>query len=298
MQEMTGSHLMENSIEIRATDRLTFTLFLAIAVHILLIFGVGFTLNTGSNDVEVLDVLTAVHQTDTPDEVADFLAQSNQSGSGTEDEAQRVTTTETAQFEDNNVNKVDENAQELRIKDQQIVDNRTITTTASSQRAALKVTLVADPLIGNANEDSLFEQPTYDIATLKAMLSDQQQRYAARPRVRTLTAASTKAASEAAYVVKWLEKVERIGNLNYPSVARQQKLTGQVRLLVVITPTGAAKRVEILESSGHTILDDAAKRVARLASPYEPFTQDMRAEFDELEIIRTWRFISTLTLEF
>ena len=295
---MTGNPLMENSIEIRATDRLTFTLFLAITAHVLLIFGVGFTLSTGSNDAEVLDVLTAVHQTEEPDTAADFLAQSNQAGSGTEDEAQRVTTTETANFEDNNINKVDENTQELLIKDRPIVDNRIITTTAPSQKVAIKLTLVDDPLLGNATEDSLPEQPTYDIATLQAMLSDQQQRYAARPRVRTLTAASTKAASEAAYVVNWLEKVERIGNLNYPSVARQQKLTGQVRLLVVITPTGAAKRVEILESSGHPILDDAAKRVARLASPYEPFTQEMRSEFDELEIIRTWHFISTLTLEF
>jgi protein TonB len=289
---------MENSIEIRATDRLTFTLFLAIAAHVLLIFGVGFTLHTGKNDADVLDVMAAVHEAETPDEAADFLAQSNQAGSGTEDEARRVTTTETAQFEDNSINKVNDDPQALLIKDRPIVDNRIISSRAPSRNTVIKLTLVDDPLVGNATEDSLPEQPTYDIATLKAMLSDQQQRYAARPRVRTLTAASTKAASEAAYVVEWLDKVERIGNLNYPSVARQQKLTGSVRLLVVITPSGAAKRVEVLESSGHSILDDAAKRVARLASPYAPFTEDMRSEFDELEIIRTWRFISTLTLDF
>lgn len=288
---------MNQSVQIRASDRLTFTLFLAVIAHVLVIFGLGFSLSTGTNDTESLEVTLAIHSADTADDDADFLAQANQQGSGTEDDAAQVTTNEQADFEDNQINRVDDNNQALMIKDRQIVDNRILSTTADSAQRVLKIIMVDDPLVGNAAMDSLPEQPTYDIATLKAMLSDQQQRYAARPRVRTLTAASTKAASEAAYVVAWLEKVERIGNLNYPSVARQQQLTGSVRLLVVITPSGVAKRVEVLDSSGHPLLDDAAKRIARLASPYEPFTPDMRGAYDELEIIRTWRFISTLSLD-
>lgn len=289
---------LDNNLEIRAVDRLSFTLFIAIAVHVLFIFGVGFTLKMVTSGAQVLDVVTAVHETDTPDALSDFLAQANQAGSGTEVEAKRVTTTERGDFEDNSINTVEQQEQPLLIKNQTDVQNRIVTTLNKASRPVLSITLIADPLVGDADTDSLPTQPTYDIATLQAMLADKQQRYAARPRVRTLTAASTKAASEAAYVVNWLEKVERIGNLNYPTVARQQHLTGQVRLLVAITPSGAAKRVEILESSGYPLLDDAAKRVARLASPYEPFSEDMRAQFDELEIIRTWRFVSELTLEF
>ncbi len=288
----------DSSSEIRAVDRLSFTLFIAIAVHALLIFGVGFTIKMGTSDAQGLYVMTAVHQTDRPDDQADFLAQSNQAGSGTEDEARRLTTTEQGDFEDNSINRVEDQTQPLLIKDQTEAQNRIITTERKTSRPVLNITLVSDPMIGNATVDSMAVQATYDIATLQAMLADNRQRYAARPRVRTLTAASTRAASEAAYVVNWLEKVERLGNLNYPSVARQQRMTGQVRLLVAISANGAAKRVEILESSGHPLLDDAAKRVARLASPYDPFTPDMREQFDELEIIRTWRFVSELTLDF
>jgi protein TonB len=37
------------------------------------------------------------------------------------------------------------------------------------------------------------------------------------------------------------------------------------------------------------VLDQAAMRIVHLAAPYAPFTGDL-AEFDRLEIIRTWRF--------
>ena len=37
------------------------------------------------------------------------------------------------------------------------------------------------------------------------------------------------------------------------------------------------------------VLDQAAQRIVRLAAPFAPFTGDL-AEYDRLEIIRTWRF--------
>ena len=154
------------------------------------------------------------------------------------------------------------------------------------------------PVAGDANESIQELVQTYDIATLKAMLSDKRQQYASRPRIRTLTAVSARSAVEAGYILDWLSKVERIGNLNYPVSARQNRLTGEVRLLVSLAPTGAVKRVEIMESSGFGILDDAAKRIALLASPFEPFPPEMRQTFDEVEIIRTWRFVSELSLDF
>ncbi|WP_205584395.1 energy transducer TonB, partial [Pseudomonas aeruginosa] len=47
--------------------------------------------------------------------------------------------------------------------------------------------------------------------------------------------------------------------------------------------------VQVLESSGEPILDQAAQRIVRLAAPYAPFSGDL-ADIDRLEIIRTWRF--------
>ena len=82
---------------------------------------------------------------------------------------------------------------------------------------------------------------------------------------------------------------ERIGNLNYPDEARRQRIYGSLRLLVTINRDGTLYEVQVLESSGHSVLDQAAMRIVRLAAPYAPFSGDL-AEFDRLEIIRTWRF--------
>jgi protein TonB len=38
------------------------------------------------------------------------------------------------------------------------------------------------------------------------------------------------------------------------------------------------------------VLDQAALDIVALASPYEPFPENLRRQADIVEIIRTWRF--------
>jgi protein TonB len=63
-----------------------------------------------------------------------------------------------------------------------------------------------------------------------------------------------------------------------------------LRLLVALNPDGQVVDIEILASSGHRILDDAAIRIVQLASPFQSFPVEMRKSVDRLEIIRTWKF--------
>ena len=84
-------------------------------------------------------------------------------------------------------------------------------------------------------------------------------------------------------------KVERIGNANYPS----GNIYGDLRMLVIINWDGKLKELRILESSGHKVLDDAALRIVRIASPFQDFSVEMRKKYDQLEIIRTWKFSRT-----
>jgi protein TonB len=100
---------------------------------------------------------------------------------------------------------------------------------------------------------------------------------------------STKSAVEAAYLNGWRQKVERVGNANYPATA----MFGNLRMLVVIAWDGELKDVRILQSSGHTSLDTAALRIVRMAAPYQDFPVEMRKHYDQLEIIRTWEFSRT-----
>ena len=128
-----------------------------------------------------------------------------------------------------------------------------------------------------------------EIASLEAQLSMERELYAKRPKIHRLNAASTLRDKGAWYKEEWRKKIERIGNLNYPDEARRQRIYGSLRLLVTINRDGTLYEVQVLESSGHSVLDQAAMRIVRLAAPYAPFSGDP-AEFDRLEIIRTWRF--------
>lgn len=110
------------------------------------------------------------------------------------------------------------------------------------------------------------------------------------PRVRRLSGPPRGDPELAYYLDSWRRKVQRVGNINYPSEARERGLSGNLRLLVVINPDGELEDVRVIDSSGHSTLDDGAMRIVNLAAPFSPFTSRMRDNFDLLEIERTWRF--------
>ena len=101
----------------------------------------------------------------------------------------------------------------------------------------------------------------------------------------------------AAYEQAWQEKVERIGNLNYPDEARRDKLSGTLMLAVGIKPDGSIYSVQMQQPSGHEALDNAARNIVRLAGPFAPLPKEIRDEVDILVITRTWRFDSNYHLE-
>lgn len=129
-----------------------------------------------------------------------------------------------------------------------------------------------------------------EIARLESELAAQQAASAERPRVRRISSSAEMTTEEALYLRQWEEQVERIGNLNYPEEARRQNLGGRLRLLVVINADGSIREAQLMTSSGHRLLDDAAIRILNLASPFAPLPDSIRAKADVLEIIRTWQF--------
>lgn len=92
------------------------------------------------------------------------------------------------------------------------------------------------------------------------------------------------------YLKAWLKKVQEIGQLNYPQEAVEKKLYGKLRLYVSIKPDGSVKETRVVRSSGHEVLDEAAKEIVNLASPFSAFPPSMRESMDLLEIVREWEF--------
>jgi len=100
----------------------------------------------------------------------------------------------------------------------------------------------------------------------------------------------------AQYVEDWRQKVERVGNLNYPQAAKG-RLYGNLVLTVAIQRDGDIERIEINRSSGHAVLDEAALRIVRLAAPFAIFPEAIRRDTDIIEITRTWSFTAADQLQ-
>ena len=268
-------------------DRFGFSLFLAIAVHALLIFGLGFKLHQDKQAAPTLEITLAQHQTESEPDDADFLAQANQQGSGNKNDRNEITTDRQADIHDTHLKKTGAPLQQT--QEQSITSKiPAISTTSDSfQSTADKLTPkeIEQPVI-----TPLPEATSLEIASLKAKLDQQQQEYSKLPRVLRITSASTKAADHAAYLRYWIDRIEMVGNNNYPEEARQKSLYGDLRLAVTLLPNGAVDSVEVLLSSGQRVLDQAAIRTVRLASPFAPFPSEIK-QWDKLEIIRTWRFV-------
>jgi len=128
-----------------------------------------------------------------------------------------------------------------------------------------------------------------EIDRLEAQIAKQQDEYQKRPK-RRFIGARTKEASDAMYLEAWRQKVERIGNLNYPTAAKDQKIYGQLRMTVSIKADGSIESIVIDKSSGSKILDEAAKNIVNLAAPYAKFSEEMQKNTDILGITRTWTF--------
>lgn len=272
-------------------DRLSFTFFLAIVIHALLILGVTFKLPERSNTSQTIEITLATHKSLRAPEQADFLAQHNQEASGTLDEAKQLTTEQQAEFADTQVRDVNplpqQSAATQALQEQQWV------ATQSRSHFTTQMTLHPDERTEPEQREGLTEDQldvSAEIASLQAKLDKQRQEYAKRPRVRTLTSVSTKESYDAKYLHDWSTKIQQVGNRNYPKEALTRKITGQLRMSVVINPDGTINEIKILQSSGQRILDDAARQIVRLSAPFAQFPAEIRKHADRLQIIRTWNF--------
>lgn len=276
---------------VSATDRLSFTLFLALAVHAVIILGVGFTHQPVGEKARTIEVTLAHQLSDSEPEDADFIAQANQQASGDVDEKREVTTTEQSPFDSQSIAQVNLQTPSTLDPTPAPVQRVTLTTAGVSSRKTpprIDKPTPAKPLPKADRESEAMISE--EIASLQARLDAQKQAYARRPRIHHLTSVSAKAHHEALYLDAFRRAVEEMGTRNFPQRALSENIFGNVRLAVQIKPDGSVLKVEVTQSSGHRFLDEAAIQSVRLAAPFAPFSEEMRRQADILEIIRTWRF--------
>jgi periplasmic protein TonB len=102
----------------------------------------------------------------------------------------------------------------------------------------------------------------------------------------------TRASDLAPYLASWKRKVERVGTLNFPTAARNAKLSGSPVVEVEIGADGRLRQAKVRRSSGHGALDEAALTILRLASPFDPFPTQMATDYARLRFAYQWDFVS------
>ncbi|KAA3629431.1 MAG: energy transducer TonB [Proteobacteria bacterium] len=275
--------------QISARNRLELTLFVAAALHAVIILGVGFGLDQliPRDPVQRMEITLVHSRSDTAPDDAKLLAQANQKGGGDLDKAARPTSPASTPAELPNRGSDAYSQPAPPAAPQQPVRQQVMATPRPSVRKAPTAPAVeeAPPLPDAAT----LMTRSLQMASLSSEINREWQNNAERPRQKFISA-STREYKYAAYEEAWRLKIERIGNLNYPSEAIRRKLSGALMLDVAIKPDGSVHNIRIASSSGHKALDDAAIRIVHLAAPFAPFPPKIRAETDIVRIIRTWKF--------
>lgn len=237
-----------------------------------------------------LDVILVNSKSTTRPDKAQAKAQTNLDGGGNTDESRRAKTPLPPSPQTREGDKLIEaqrRVAQLEAQAQQQMTRLKSERAVSAERTNVTPVTAPEPNISGADLAS----SAMAIARVEGQIARQLEEYNQRPRKKFI-GARVEEYRFAQYVEDWRQKIERIGNLNYPAAARG-RLYGSLVLTVVIKANGDLDRVEINRSSGQGLLDDAARRIVQMSAPFAPFPDNIRRDTDVLEITRTWTFTNT-----
>ena len=269
-------------------ERLSATLVLSVLLHAMLILGLGFAVEDAAPVMPTLDVILTQTRTTLTPKQADFLAQADNQGGGEHDKSSRPTAPQAGplpQPEDGLAPRplrAQTPAPSPPPEDRVIASINARETMPSPQ---IRQEVAANPLPRGTEKI----ERDIEMARLAAEIQLRSQQYAKRPK-RKFVSASTREYAWAQYLRGWVDRVERVGNLNYPDEARRRRIGGLVVISVAVRRDGSVESTRIIQSSHVPMLDNAALRIVKLSAPFAPLpkTQD---DPDILHVTRTWQFL-------
>ena len=282
---------MATADEDLSRQRFGFTIFLSVCFHSIVILGVSFTYFGKLNNNNALEVTFAQHHSILTSDDVRFVTRESQNGDRAIDEATAPSKPFKSDFNNNLIQEVLPVPSMVDIANEVEMQNIAIfSTSVGKDKTNQQLEMLEPEKQQPASEESTSKKLSVAIRSLQEQLNIRRQAYDKRPRRYTISSASTKKSHDALYLDNWRRRIEAIGNINYPKEARREQIYGSLRLLVALLPNGEVKRIRVMKSSQHKVLDQAAIEIVELAAPFQPFPQAMRDEVDILEIIRTWHF--------
>ena len=270
------------------TERLRATFVLSVLVHAMAVFGIGFAMEDAAPLLPTLDVIQTRTQTPLTPAQADFLAQASNQGGGEHARSTRPSAPQAGplpQPEDGLA------PRPLRAQTPAPSPPPEARVVASASGEAALPTPQARPETPPDDAPRGREKIERDIemARLAAEIQLRSVEYAKRPK-RKFVSASTREYAWTQYLRGWVDRVERVGNLNYPDEARRRRIGGLVVISVGVRRDGSVESARIIRSSRIPMLDEAALRIVKLSEPFAPLPKSSE-DPDVLHITRTWQFM-------
>ena len=265
---------------------------ISLLVHAFVIFGLTFTvpdLRGLQNMAPVLDVVLVNTKSQAKPSKADALAQHNLDGGGNTDTKQRATSPLPVITQDTQTTELQQ--AKKRVAELEREARRLLARAGTSQVdiAPAKPTPEPTPEKAPVVDGTELMQRSLAIARLEAQIGRDWNAYQERPR-RKFVGARTQEYQYARYIEDWRQKIERVGELNYPQAAREQRIYGKLVATVSIKADGSLERIVINQSSGNKVLDGATVQIVKMAAPYAALPPDIARDTDILHITRTWTF--------
>jgi protein TonB len=257
-----------------SSDRLLVAMVVALIIHAGLILGVRFQMPTPPEIDRTLEVELVEQPNEKKPLKADYRAQANSEGSRVRQEVFKPP--HAALTRPHRATLKAEGA-----KHDRPAPKRLTQTQASASLPESRAEKVTEPHL----DRNLLAQQIAELNGMAAVMESHS-----KGRVVPIQQINAYKHIAAAYERAWQEKVERVGNLNYPDEARRQGLSGALVVSVWVAKDGQVKKIKIHRSSGHSVLDEAALRIVRLAAPFSPFPVELANQADEIVITRTWKF--------
>ncbi len=279
------------SSPVTESDRLRFALFFAVALHLIVIFGIRFVLPAAESSPIPLSLeVTLAHRSnlEAPKE-ADFIGQNNQIGAGNNKQAERPTT-ELEHFKSTE-GLTTTPSLEMVPEQTSIEASKKIIASSTSSPFKTFQRLEKDLKEIEQEKEQLTEL-TPDPQLLKQLNLEQSlnDNTATRGENAQGIAAAVKASpDEAPYLEAWRNKVLAVGNRHYAPISTQLGF-GSPTIKVVINKNGQLASVQLQKSSGNPLIDETAKELIRLAAPYEPLPPSVLKKGNQLEFVRRMDF--------
>jgi len=269
-------------------DILSIALTVAVIFHLMLVF--SWVLSEHKVEPERLskpiEVTLISKPTEKQDDNTDFLAQENQLGAGRKtNQAESPAQQASSQSEQKKEKPIKKTAVE---ESKSKAAQRVLTT----EKAERKVLAAKNTLVAEESE----QHPKLTADLLQQQIAQlgteirQSQPSAEQAKIKSVDSVSAHKYIAAQYMKDWENKVERMGNMNYPEVALKKDFSGTLTMDVGVKADGSVYSIQIVRSSGSLELDEAAKKIVRMSAPFAPLPLDLRKEVDVLVITRVWKF--------